>query len=135
MHRGILSVRPEKNVVLHFQSPAATALCCREGPVDFNVLPEIPFYIGEVGWVPYRLPGSPELAEATTGVMSRCDLALLQNHGLVTTAEDLDHAVQNAQFFELACEIIVRNGEAVSRLSSDTVAELRALGKGEPTAG
>jgi ribulose-5-phosphate 4-epimerase/fuculose-1-phosphate aldolase len=111
LHLGALRRRPEMNVVLHFQTPFATTLACRRGPPpDYNVLPEIAYYIGPVARVPYRLPGSSELAEAVAEALSRCDLAQLANHGQATVARDYAHAIQNACFFELACEIIVRNG-------------------------
>ena len=49
-HGGIFKNRPEVNVVLHFQSTAATTIaCCDPDAVDFNVILELPFYIGE-GW-------------------------------------------------------------------------------------
>src|SRR3954449_1437011 len=42
-HLGILRDRRDVNVVLHFQSPAATTLTCGEPEgVNFFVIPEIP---------------------------------------------------------------------------------------------
>lgn len=126
-HAGILRARPEVNVVLHYQSPCATALSCRKRrALNFNVIPEIPFYIGPVGYVPYLMPGTPELADAVTEVMARHNLALMANHGQVTVAADFDHALQNADFFELACQILLASGRSVRTLSAQEVCELRA---------
>jgi ribulose-5-phosphate 4-epimerase/fuculose-1-phosphate aldolase len=126
-HAGILRARPDVNVVLHYQSPHATALACqRRRSVDFNVIPEVPFYIGRVGRVPYLAPGSEELADAVVAVMATHDLALMANHGQVTVARDFDHAVQNAEFFELACQIILAGGPDVTPLPPDAVRELLA---------
>lgn len=126
-HAGILRARPEVNVVLHYQSPHATALACRRRTrANFNVIPEIPFYIGPVGHVPYLPPGSEELADAVIAVMSTHDLALLANHGQVTAARDFDHAVQNAEFFELACQIILASGPDLTPLPADAVRDLLA---------
>ena len=129
MHTGILRVRSDVNVVLHFQSPAATAFCCRDAPANFNVTPEIPYYLGPIGRVPYLLPGSPDLAKAATEVMGSHDLALLQNHGIITVARDLDSVVQHAEFFELACEILLYNGADTRVLADHEAAELTELGK------
>jgi len=109
-HAEILRRRPEMNVVLHFQSPCATTLAC-SGKTDINyfVLPEIPFYIGPIGYVPYLAPGTTELSDSVVDAMTGHDLAVMGNHGQVTVAEDYDHAIQNAVFFELACEVIVRS--------------------------
>lgn len=109
-HAGVLRTRPDVNVVLHFQSPFATTLACQAPePVNFFVIPEIPFYVGPVARIPYSPPGSPDLAQAVTQAMQAHDMVLLGNHGQVTAARDWDHAIQNALFFELACEIILRS--------------------------
>lgn len=130
LHAGILRPRPEIDVVLHFQSPYATMLACRDShAVNFFVIPEIPFYIGPIGHVPYLPPGSQELASAVVEVMRSHNLALMANHGQVTVARDLDHAIQNAEFFELACQIIVEGGDKVTPLSDEAARALTALGR------
>jgi len=124
-HAGVLRTRPEMKVVLHFQTPYATALACREQPPpSYFVIPEIPFYIGPVAHVPYIVPGSEGLANAVTEAMRDHDMVVMGNHGHVTTARDYDHVIQNAQFFELACSIIVNAGDELSPLSSGEVQEL-----------
>lgn len=126
-HAGILRERPGFNCVLHFQTTCATALACQPGrAVDYFVIPEIPFYIGPIGLVPYLPPGSPELARAVTAVMKTHDLAQMTSHGQVTAAADPDHAIQNALFFELACELIVRSAGAVQPLTADAIRDLLA---------
>ena len=64
-HLGIMRERPDVDVVLHFQSPYATAVACmKDMPADFNVTAEIPCHVGsEIPVIPYFRPGSPELAE------------------------------------------------------------------------
>ena len=96
---------------------------------------EIPFYIGPVARVPYLLPGSRDLAEAVTAAMRDHDMVVMGNHGQVTVARDLEHVIQNAEFFELACGIIVRGGPAVTPLSDEMAAELLALRQGLPDSG
>jgi ribulose-5-phosphate 4-epimerase/fuculose-1-phosphate aldolase len=50
------------------------------------------------------------------------------HHGQVTVGRDFDQAIQNAEFFELACEVILRGGSAVTPLSEDSAQELLSLG-------
>jgi ribulose-5-phosphate 4-epimerase/fuculose-1-phosphate aldolase len=129
LHAGILRARPDIDVVMHFQAPHATTLTCQDSrDVNFFVIPEIPFYIGPIGHVPYLPPGSQELADATVEVMRDHNLALMANHGQVTVARNLDHAIQNAVFFELACQIIVEGGDKVTPLTDEAARELMALG-------
>lgn len=125
-HAGILRARPELNVVLHFQSPCATTLACRSlARVNFDVIPEIPFYIGPIARVPFRLPGSPALADVVVRAMTAHNLAILANHGQVTAAVDFAHAIQNAVFFELACRIILDSGARLRPLPAAAVRRLR----------
>jgi len=127
-HAGVLRSRPDVNVVLHFQTPCATTVACRPAEqVDFSLIPEVPFYIGPVARVPYFTPGSDELAAAVTEAMREHDMVLLSNHGQVTAAKDFDHVLQNAEFFELACEIILLGGNSVTPLSPEAIKQLRVL--------
>lgn len=126
-HAGVLRGRPDVNVVLHFQSPAATTLACSEPQrIDYFAIPEIPYYIGPIGIVPYILPGSPALAVAVVEAMRDHDLAVMANHGLVTAGKDYDDTIQKAVFFELACDIILRAGPSLRPLSPQAAAELGA---------
>lgn len=108
-HLGILRDRVDVNVVLHFQSPFATAISCgRRIENNFNVIPEIPYYIGQIGVVEYLVPGTSELAEAVVSTMQTYDLTILRNHGQVVVGSDYNDAIQKAGFFELACEVLCR---------------------------
>ena len=124
-HAGILRTRPDVNVVMHFQTPfAATVACRRRRMPNFFVIPEIPYYIGDIVAVPYHAPGTQDLAAAVTGGMKDHDMVIMRNHGQVTVGKDFNHVIQNAVFFELACEIIVRNGGRAQPLSADAVRQL-----------
>jgi ribulose-5-phosphate 4-epimerase/fuculose-1-phosphate aldolase len=125
-HTGILRERMDINVVLHFQSPCATTIACRELHIeDFSVIPEIPYYIGPVAVIPYLTPGSPELSEAVTTALKNHDLAILRNHGQVTVGKDFDSVIKKAAYFELACRIILGAGGDVQSLSKEAVAGLQ----------
>ncbi len=124
-HRTILHKRPEIDVVLHFQSPYATTLACWNVPnTQWNIIPEIPYYIGQIATVPYLNPGSDELAQAVTSAMLTHNLVILQNHGQVTAGKNFREAFQRAIFFELACKILVHAGNQVQTLSEEAVAFL-----------
>jgi len=129
-HAGILHARPDVNVVLHFQSPCATTLACRQQKgTNYFVTPEIPFYIGHVGHVPYLSPGTSELAHVIVEEARKHDMVVMANHGLVTMGTDFDHVLQNAEFFELACHIILHGGKKVRPIPQTLAEELLALRK------
>ncbi|MBN2138300.1 MAG: class II aldolase/adducin family protein [Sedimentisphaerales bacterium] len=108
IHLGILWSRKNVNVVLHCQSPYATAIACGSlVEQNFNVIPEIPIYIGVPAVIDYLPPGSKELAKEVVSAMQQHDLAILRNHGQVVVGRDFNDAIQKAGFFELACRIIL----------------------------
>jgi len=56
-----------------------------------------------------------------TEAMREHDLVIMSNHGQVTVARDFDQVIENAEFFELACAIILRGGDAVVPLPEEAV--------------
>lgn len=108
-HLGVMRERPDVDVVLHFQSPYATAVACmEERPTNFNVTAEVPCHVGsEIPMVPYYRPGSPELAKAVVEAMKDHNSIMLLKHGQVVCGKDFNQAFERAMFFEMACRIIV----------------------------
>lgn len=121
-HRAIMRERREVKVVLHFQSPYATTITCSESSDrDFFVIPEIPYYIGHIGVIPYMDPGSNDLVKAVTSAIRKYNLLILKNHGQVTVGKDFKEAIQRAAFFEFASRIILHGGNKVQILSKKSV--------------
>lgn len=108
-HLGVLRERADVNVVLHFQSPYATAVACMENiPANFNVTAEVPCHVGsEIPLIPYFRPGSPQLAQAVVEAMKEHNSIMLLKHGQVVCGKDFDQAFERAMFFEMACRIII----------------------------
>ncbi|MCX7886203.1 MAG: class II aldolase/adducin family protein [Verrucomicrobiae bacterium] len=125
-HVGVMKARPDINVVLHFQTPFVTTVACRRDAarLNFHVIPEIPYYVGPIAFVPYLRPGSTALASAVIGAMKTHQMAVLRNHGAVTVGKTFHEAIQRAVFFELACEVVLHGGR---RLGPIPKRELRWL--------
>lgn len=132
-HLGIMRERPDVNVVLHFQSPYATAVACMSRlPEDFNVTAEIPCHVGsEIPVVPYFRPGSAELAGHVKAALKKHDSCLLRKHGQVVCGKDFDEAFERAMFFEMACRIIILSGGHYEVLTEQEINDLEiyVLGK------
>ncbi|MCR5334642.1 MAG: class II aldolase/adducin family protein [Bacteroidaceae bacterium] len=107
-HLGIMRNRPDVNVVLHFQSPYATLLACtKDRSTNINVTAEMPLHVGRViPVIPFRLPGTPELAEAVVEAMKNRNAIQLAKHGQVVCGRDFDDVFQRAMFFEMGCRIV-----------------------------
>lgn len=125
-HLGVMRERPDVGCVLHFQSPYATAIACRkEIPEDFNVTAEIPIHVGrEIPFIPYFRPGSPELAQHVIEAMKDHDSIMLRKHGQVVCGKDFKQAFERAMFFEMACRILVMNGNNVDPFTPAEINDL-----------
>ena len=124
-HFGIMHHRKDVKVILHFQSLYGTTLACMpDTPTNFNVINEIPLYIGKIDMLPYICPGSPELGIKVTESMKTHDLVVLRSHGQVVVGKSFDDVIQKALFFELACGIIIRSKDQALRLTEEQLCEM-----------
>jgi ribulose-5-phosphate 4-epimerase/fuculose-1-phosphate aldolase len=132
-HFGIMRQRKDVNVILHFQSLYGTTLACMpDPPSNFNVINEIPMYVGKIAMLPYMCPGSPELGIKVTEVMKTHDLVVLRNHGQVVAGKSFNDVIQKALFFELACGIIMRSRDLAVRLTDEQLLEMDKFMKKSP---
>ena len=134
-HLGVLRERPDVGVVLHFQSPYATAVACMKNrPVNFNVTAEVPCHVGsEIPVIPYYRPGSKELAQAVIENMKDHNSVLLLKHGQVVCGKDFDQAFERAMFFEMACRIIIQSGGDYTVLTPEEIDDLETYILGKKT--
>lgn len=132
-HMGVMRRRPDVNVVLHFQSPYATAVACMaERPDNFNFTAEMALHVGEeIPMIPYFRPGSPQLAEHVIEAMADHNSVMLLKHGQVVCGKDFDQAFERAMFFEMGCRIAVLCGNNVNPLTRAEIDDLESyfLGK------
>lgn len=126
-HAGVLRLRPEVRVVLHYQAPWATLLACLPPRrAKLFVTPEVPYYVGPVTTVPYHHPGSKALADAVVRALRAHDLVILRNHGQVVVGTDFADAIQKAVFFEQACRIVLLAGRALRTIPAAGIRQLLA---------
>lgn len=132
-HMGVMRRRTDVNVVLHFQSPYATAVACMDRrPDNFNFTAEMALHVGEtIPMIPYFRPGSPELASHVIDALTEHNSAMLLKHGQVVCGKDFDQAFERAMFFEMGCRIAVLNGGNVNPLTPEEIGDLESyfLGK------
>ncbi|MDE6383743.1 MAG: class II aldolase/adducin family protein [Paramuribaculum sp.] len=132
-HMGVMRQRPDVNVVLHFQSPYATAVACMaDAPHNLNFTAEMALHVGEeIPHIPYFRPGSPELAQHVVEALTDHNSAMLHKHGQVVCGASYDQAFERAMFFEMGCRIAVMCGKNVDPLTPAEIADLESyfLGK------
>jgi L-fuculose-phosphate aldolase len=99
LHLAVYAAVPEAQAIVHTHSHFATVLS--------TLVDEIPpiHYVttefgGPVRVAPYATYGSVELAEGVAAALAGRSAALMANHGAVTVAATLDHAVEQARQLE-----------------------------------
>ena len=79
------------------------------------------------GLVPWRMPGSDDLARATAEVLARRTMVVWQHHGIVAGGPDLDVAFGLIETAEKAAEIYLKAaavGPVERRLSTEQLTAL-----------
>lgn len=108
LHLGIYQARPEVDAVVHLHSPAAIALSSLR-----RNLPPFHYMVAVAGGTdvrcaPYRLFGTPELADAAVRALQGRTACLLANHGQVAVGDSPRRALALAQEVEALCDQYLR---------------------------
>jgi L-fuculose-phosphate aldolase len=103
----LLYDRNDAGAVVHTHAPHATALSCvldEVPPVHYSML----MFGGSLKVAPYATFGTEELARNVEAALEGRTACLMQNHGHVGYAHDLDTAVESALMVEWACTVYWR---------------------------
>ncbi|NUJ86723.1 aldolase [Plantibacter sp. MCCC 1A11337] len=131
LHLALYRKNPEHRAIVHVHSPQAVAASCLEPWAPHSALPPLtPYFVmraGQTPLVPYRAPGSPELADLLTVLTFPFHAALLQNHGQLTSGRDLATAIDAAIEVEEASRItLMTAGQRRRLLDEAEIADLTA---------
>jgi L-fuculose-phosphate aldolase len=116
VHLEIYAGRPDVQAVVHAHPVAATGFALAGESLPTNVLPELEYSVGAVGFVPYARPGTSALARAFRPLLEGHNAWLMANHGAVTAGRSLDQAHQRMESLEHAARILVA-ARAVGRVN------------------
>jgi L-fuculose-phosphate aldolase len=105
LHLAAYRARPSASCVVHTH-PTFCVVWSREGRVFPQDTVGARETLGPVGWVPYRPPGSQELAElCAQAFASGVDVILMERHGLSAIGATLDEAFDATDLAEEAARI------------------------------
>lgn len=137
MHRRIYAACGKAAAVIHSQPFYSTFVACSDAKdLRTDLLPETMAYLGRIERVPYRHPGSQELAEAVASKVGSSRVLLLANHGVICWGASLDEALIATETLEYLCRLVVTaqaTGQTLSYLGAPVVEDfarhLRQLGR------
>jgi L-fuculose-phosphate aldolase len=106
LHTGVYRAAPGVRAIVHTHPPYATTFAVLGGVDLRGVLPEGDILLGSVPLVPYRTPGTAEMATALAPFLAEHCAALLESHGAVTWGADLETAYCLTETLEALCRVV-----------------------------
>lgn len=107
IHQAIYQVREDIGAIIHAHPPKATSFAVAGLALDQPIIPELTASLDVVPIIPYKLPGSDELAALVAQAFEKHQAILLANHGVITTGKTLKDAFFNLQLLESYAEIVL----------------------------
>jgi len=108
LHLALYRARPDVNAVIHLH-PQTTLLLDAVGEHIRIVTTDHAFYLRRVSTVPFRLPGSTEVAAHTAAMAADgTDCLVLSQHGCVVMADTVELAHKRAHNLEEAAMLTYR---------------------------
>ena len=92
MHLEVYKNRSDVNAVIHAHPAYSTSFAVAGIPLNQYVLPEAIIHLGTVPLAKYGTPSTTELSDSITPYLSKCNVMLLANHGVLTLGSDLEKA-------------------------------------------
>ncbi|MCX7823058.1 MAG: class II aldolase/adducin family protein [Syntrophobacterales bacterium] len=129
LHLLAYSLREDIGAVLHAHPPIITAITLAKLPFDSAILPELWVSLGPVPVAPYATPSTEELPEAVKPFISNHNAIILERHGSLTLASDLEKAFFMLEKLEqaaliFALSILLSGGRIPPPLSTLELARL-----------
>jgi len=112
LHLALYRARPDVNAIVHLH-PQTALLLDALGEHIRIVTTDHAFYLRRVSTVPFRLPGSLELAALAAAMAADgTDCLVLSHHGSVVMGDSVEMAHKRARYLEEAAQLTYRAVEA-----------------------
>lgn len=129
MHLNCYKTRENIKAVVHVHSVYAVALSCLKNTDSNCVMPMYtPGYslrVGNLPVLPYMIPGSMMLAQASAEAILNRNSVLLGNHGLLTVGSTIEEALNLAEEIEENAQIHFIVGDKGQALNQQQVEQLK----------
>jgi L-fuculose-phosphate aldolase len=130
MHLAIYNTK-NVNAIVHAHPVFATSFTAMKRKINTSLTAEACAILGEPVFVPYALMGTKDLAAVVSDQISRSDILLLENHGILSVGKDLLQAFDKIEVLENAAKmtVIVETMGKKSPLSTVRIEEIKNLFK------
>ncbi|MBC8106451.1 MAG: class II aldolase/adducin family protein [Anaerolineae bacterium] len=129
LHLAIYKARPDVNAVLHSHPPHATAFAVAGVDLPTCIHPEAEVFLGAVKTARYVTPGDQRLGDSILPHVRDSNTILLQSHGVVTYADDLERAYYQLEIVDAYARILIlaKQVGSIRPLEPGEMKELLAL--------
>ena len=134
MHLRVYQKRPDITAVVHAHPIFATGFAVMGRALDVPLMPEVIVNFGKVPLAPYGTPSTAEIPDAIEPYLADYQAILLESHGALTWAKDLQTAYMKMESVEFYAELLYRTTQlgGPRELSEEKLERLyRVIGKRE----
>lgn len=108
MHLRVYQKRPDMTAVVHAHPIFATSFAVMGRALDSPIMPEVIVNFGEIPLAPYGTPSTAEIPDAIEPYLADYQAVLLEHHGALTWAKDLQTAYMKMESVEFYAELLYR---------------------------
>ncbi|NLJ44334.1 MAG: class II aldolase/adducin family protein [Bacteroidales bacterium] len=129
MHLLIYRKNKHVSAIVHAHPLFATAFTAMTPGINTSLTAEARAVCGDPAFVPYALMGTSDLAEIVSEYISRSDILLLENHGILAAGSSLLQAFDRLEVLENAAKmtLIVEIKGGARPLSKEQISEIDKL--------
>lgn len=126
MHLAAYASNPNTKAVVHVHPIYSIALASMLPPDTYMpiYLPSVAAKVGRVRIIPFRIPGTSDLAKIVGDELSKSSAVLLSNHGLVATGKSVEEAVSIANEIEENAHLYFVTGGNIKPLSDEVLVNI-----------
>lgn len=132
MHLRVYQKRPDISAVVHAHPIFATGFAVMGRGLESPIMPEVIVNFGKVPLVPYGTPSTAEIPDAIEPYLAEYQAILLEHHGALTWAKELETAYMKMESVEFYAELLYRTTQlgGPRELSEDKLERLyKVIGK------
>lgn len=126
LHLAVYRGRPDVKAVIHSHPPHSTAFALAGVELPRGVYPEAEVCLGAVGLAKYVTPGDERLGDSILPYIRDANAVLMESHGAIVFAEDLEQAYYRLENLESYARIVLLAGQLgkLRHLSRQEMTEL-----------
>ena len=126
-HMAIMKRQPKAKACCHAHPPHATAFAVAGVIPPTCMIPEAEVFLGQIGYAPYRTPGSPENAEVVGEAGIEHQAVLMENHGVITWGKDIEDAYWKMENTDAYCKTVWMASQLGKPLKTITGSQAKEL--------